>query len=65
VRGDARCEMNLPIRLFFETICKLSMMGFFRKIFTLSVYKTAYFWSIKRKINNKIHLLVKNSISNL
>jgi len=41
------------------------MMGFFRKIFTLSFYKTAYFWSIKRKNNNKIHLLVKNSISNL
>ena len=47
---------------FFETICKLSMMGFFRKIFTLSFYKNAYFWSIKRKINKKIHPLVKNNI---
>lgn len=50
---------------FFETICKPSMMGFFRTIFTLSFHKTAYFCSIKRKINKKIHLLVKNSISNL
>lgn len=50
---------------FFETICKLSMMGFFRKIFTLSFYKNAYFWSIKRNINKKIHPLVKNNILNL
>ncbi|AYJ45760.1 hypothetical protein D8N35_11980 [Enterococcus casseliflavus] len=61
----ARYEMKPSNTPFYESICRLNMMGFFRKNFNFSFFIKPYFWSIISNIDKKIHLLVKNSISNL